>query len=434
MDAGEAMDAGDACLNPYVGDVNATSAADLDVLVGVDCLDGDLWIHDSALSDLSQLGALEDVTGELKIEINASLTSLSGLENLAAAGRLVVRDHAALSSLAALGALEVVDGDVFIMRNAALSDLTGLDALEVIGGGMQIDNNDGLADLTGLGALESVGDFFAVQSEDSLTSLDGLDALQTIDGELFLGGLPNLASIAALSSLTTLGALEIGACPGLTSLGGLENIDAMLPGGITLSGTMQLTDFTAIAHVTDLGGELFLTQIDFVDLSMFASLVSIGGLRLESTGITSLGGMTALAEISGDVILGDNQMLATLGSFDELTTIGGELEVAVNFNLVSSGSFPLLTSIGSDLVLSSNGLTEVDGFGALDSVGGNLTVNGNGSLPDLDGFDALMSVGGTTLSITGNAVLPASEAQDLIDRLTTSGGFTGTASNTGNNG
>ncbi len=91
-----------------------------------------------------------------------------------------------------------------------------------------------LYDLTGLNSLTSVGGILYIWQNNTLTSLNGLDNLNYIGGGMSIGysytsesGNPALTNISSLYSLqTVIGEINISYNNSLTSLSGLDNIDA----------------------------------------------------------------------------------------------------------------------------------------------------------------------------------------------------------------
>jgi hypothetical protein len=92
-----------------------------------------------------------------------------------------------------------------------------------------------MEDLSGLENLTQIGGDLWINQNDSLASLTGLDELTTIGGGLLIGydygggdrsGMSSLASLSALNNLTSIGGILCVRGTAVTSLNGLENIDA----------------------------------------------------------------------------------------------------------------------------------------------------------------------------------------------------------------
>jgi hypothetical protein len=87
-----------------------------------------------------------------------------------------------------------IGGDLWIEDNDSLTSLTGLEGLTSIGGGLLIgecwygDGNPALTSLTGLSNLTTIVGNLEICYNDSLTSLTGLEGLNSIGGDLLIGG------------------------------------------------------------------------------------------------------------------------------------------------------------------------------------------------------------------------------------------------------
>lgn len=105
-------------------------------------------------------------------------------------------------------------GDVWIgggWLGSNINNLTGLSTLTSIEGDLSIYSNDFLVNLTGLDNLTSIGGYLYINFCDVLTSLTGLNNLTSIGGDLIIGSAYPYSG---------------GGNPALTSLTGIENIDA----------------------------------------------------------------------------------------------------------------------------------------------------------------------------------------------------------------
>ncbi|MEE4258450.1 MAG: T9SS type A sorting domain-containing protein [Bacteroidales bacterium] len=130
-----------------------------------------------------------------------------------------------------------IEGDVWIgvLPETDITNLNGLNVLNSIGGSLEIAFNKDLTNLTGLDNLTSIGGDLKIGSNNALVSLTGLERLTSIGGNLEIGfqsgmlllGNPSLTSLEGLANLTSLGGnLHIAENLALTSLTGLDNIEA----------------------------------------------------------------------------------------------------------------------------------------------------------------------------------------------------------------
>lgn len=165
-----------------------------------DEIEGDVIILGDDITNLNGLIVLTSIGGDLLINSNDNLTSLTGLEGL----NFIEGDLS-------IGYISIFGG------NWALTTLSGLENLDSIGGNFLIYNNP-IINLVGLDNLLSIGGDLTIHSNFSLTNLTGLD---------------NLASIG--------GSLSINFNYSLTSIAGLENIDAATLEDLTINVNTSLS-------------------------------------------------------------------------------------------------------------------------------------------------------------------------------------------------
>ena len=156
-------------------------------------------------------------------------------------GSIHIDDNDALTSLTVLENLTSIGGELWIVENNALTSLSGLESLSSIGGDLNIDDNWVLISLSGLESLASIGGNLYIW-HNALTSLSGLNSLTSIDGDLWIEDNFVLTSLSGLDSLHSIGGnLRIGDHNVLTSLIGLENIDAVSISNLYIYGNELLS-------------------------------------------------------------------------------------------------------------------------------------------------------------------------------------------------
>jgi hypothetical protein len=127
---------------------------------------GNLEVEHIHVADLTGLSQLSSV-GMLRIDGNAVLTSLAGLENVDWADEVLIMQNPALESLAGLDSLNFVTVRLTLSFNASLPALTGLDQLQKTYD-LVINGNSALTDLSALDALGSVPGYFAITGNNVL--------------------------------------------------------------------------------------------------------------------------------------------------------------------------------------------------------------------------------------------------------------------------
>ncbi len=269
---------------------------------------GDYIIEDQ--EDILLLNGFTEVTGDLNIigELFLSgpplpkVTSLESLNQLKTIGGDLYIEDTALSDLQGLNILSSVGGDVNIIHNFRLTNLKGLDSLESIGGNLIIRNTlmvilDPTKSLDGLGGLLSVGGNLEISSNDALTILNGLNNLMSVGGSLSILGNDRLTSLTELNNLTSIGGdLQIRGNYALTSLAPLSKL-VSIPGDLEIAGNDSLTSLTGLNNITTIGGDL--------NIGVYSNLIGgyMGNNSLTSLKLDSLLSVDRNFRIRGNVIL-----------------------------------------------------------------------------------------------------------------------------------
>ncbi len=236
-----------------IGSYSAGGNPNLGSLSGLENLETiGIWFfvgYNNSLIDLSGMESLTSIGFFFGIEGNNALTSLSGIENLTYAKSLHIVQNNSLQSLAgienvtieqsinisnnnnltsivALENLTLIEGNLEIEGNPVLVNLTGLSNISVIDGSVDIRDNDSLINLEGLESLTSTG-LLTLKDNLILESLTGIENLSAVNGPLWISNNQNLESLTALGNLTSVSVvLMIDSCFSLTSLSGIDNIEA----------------------------------------------------------------------------------------------------------------------------------------------------------------------------------------------------------------
>jgi len=259
----------------------------IDGLSQVTSIGGLLMIHNNpSLPNLSGLINLDSVGSQLSISNNDSLTALTGLDSLTCVGsRLDISDNANLLSLNALGNLTSV-GELRIEHNPALTTISGLSNVNTYTDPEPfhiIDSNVLLTSLTGLESITSCKYIYIIDN-NSLTNLEGLDNLTSVSNTCGIQRNDSLTSLSGLNNFDSVGKeLYISFNNSLTNLTGIENL-RYIGTNIYINENAVLLDLTGLDSLQFIGGNIYvvnnlalssLTGIDQVDAdSMFALVLA----------------------------------------------------------------------------------------------------------------------------------------------------------------
>jgi hypothetical protein len=378
-------------LGEYLGDFTINTQADTALIAGYSSISGTLEIHCEDCTELSELACLNAVGGDLLMWNSHELASLDGLDNIdSVGGSLMIgyddgvgyRGNDSLADISALSGITSVGVDVTVIDNPILTNVSGLIGITSLEGELDIRYNSALSDLGGLGSITSVGGDLTIACDENLPDLEGLNALTSVGGRLSIGEtgdgpndndayVPNeaLASLAALSSLTSAGGILIGDNPVLASLDGLQNVSGSLPYWLYVVGNDVLTDLDCLSGITSVGETL---------------RISGNGALTDLDGLSSITG-----PIESSLRIIDNEVLVSLDGLNGVTSAGQNLAVLENDSLVSLAGLDQIAS-ASILSISNNGaLVSLDGLSALTSVSEDFMVHDNTNLPDCEPCELL---------------------------------------------
>jgi len=355
--------------------------------------------------------------GELIIAGNtAFFTTLSGLNPLlnAVGGNLHIENNAGLTSLTGLGNIASVGGDLRISLNPGLTNLSGLGGITSIGGSLNIDGA-GLTSLNGLSPMltsipGSLSIGFSSFGSTALTTLNGLGNITSIGGALSITGNPlsnlnglsplltsiplgigialnpNLTSLTGLNHIASAGSLEFFYNNGLVSLSGLSPLLSYIPGSVTISGNASLVNLSGLEYLTEIGGGVGIYSNDILE---------------------NLEGLNNLHSIAGTLVTGGNGALINLGGLDNLAEIGGGMQIDVP-SLIGLES---LTHLGDanffqySILLASPALTSLAGLDNLTTIDGSVSITYSPFLTNLGALSNVSSFGGNILEVSNNATL-----------------------------
>jgi hypothetical protein len=357
----------------------------LDALLGLRAVEGNVTIYGNALRDLSGLDSLRRIGRELEVVNNRGLETLDGLGSLDSLGSLTISVHPVLQHIDALAGVRST-GDVDITGNLALSTLDGLSGLErvselFVAGNpsltdvsalarlrrateLNLTGNTSLSDCScGIGPLLSAGESapYSVTIEANAPGcasveevLAGYDAAECAPctGQVRL---TTQAEVDAFSCEVVDGALDIEGGPDdpITDLHALDVL-RVVEGRLSIWGTTDLVDLDGLSHLQRVGRELDIQGNEALEtLDWLADIDSLGGLSISGNPVLrEIGGLATVGPAIGDVYITDNDSLRTLEGLSGLE-VAGEVYIENNPSLVNVDGLRSLRRVYS-LYLRSN--------------------------------------------------------------------------------
>ena len=399
-----------------VGGGAFTSLGDFPALQSI----GDKFVVSSnaSLTSLGNFSILQSIGGSFCMSNNASLTSLGGFPMLESIGTswtfvpstgrdlhdisIVVEENERLQDCCVLttflsGGTNAVSGQIFINNNApGCNTTTQVDCDPFLQVGQKVvfatkTTSEGTLEIFSRGHWQLSKPNTGAEWITNIAAGGGNSDASSITGE----------NNAFITITTTANPNDAGRSTTLT-LRAIDQTGNVLtePASITIPFTQLGT-----ARVGDV---TLYSQADVNALVLPANATAIhGNVRIGSlaSDISDLSPLTAITEITGNVLVQNNSGLPNLMGLNQLQTIGGYFKVSSNATLTSLGDFPTLQSIGGDFEVSNNALTSLGDFPTLQSIGGRFVVFNN-ALTSLGDFPTLQSIGGRFV-VSSNVALPS---------------------------
>lgn len=158
------------------------------------------------ITNVSYLGNINSISGNLMIVGNNDLTNIEGLNELTYVGGNVRIDYNQdLTDLSGLSKLETIGGSLLIGNNESLTTIDGMQELISIGGDATISENDILSNLNAFGKLTTIGGYLSIWSNSMLSNIDEFEKLGAIGDNLIIDRNTTLENLHGLEALVTLG-------------------------------------------------------------------------------------------------------------------------------------------------------------------------------------------------------------------------------------
>ncbi len=197
------------------------------------------------LQSIGDMTSLIEVFGDIEIKQNSNLQSITGFNNLETVGNIIrIRNNINLIDFEGFNNVSLVNA-IYFRANWLLEKIDGFNSLIKVNGDLSITDNPAINTLTGFFSLTEIDRFYV---EDTLiTNLDAFSALTKVFTEIGINLNSQLNSISGLSSLTEVQYFDfsIGGNPQLTSLNGLENLNAV-GNRFYIAANSNLNDFCAL--------------------------------------------------------------------------------------------------------------------------------------------------------------------------------------------
>ncbi|MBK8850251.1 MAG: T9SS type A sorting domain-containing protein [Saprospiraceae bacterium] len=355
-----------------------------------------LIIKNKDIVNLSPLGNIEEVKGNLIISSIENLIDLSALAKLKKVGKdIIIQGNSKMESLKGLEKITGVEGKLELFsNNVAKMSTKGLDNIKYIKGDLNI-KSFATGSLEGLSNLDSIHGSLYVWG-DGVNNFSKLTSLKFIGKNISIYD-SEISSFQGLSAIKEIyGNLSVVDNP--ISFSGLNNVE-VIHGNFEVRENGTTGSFAGLTKLREVKGNVYLYEIGKAEIKTLTALQRIGGtLSLIHSNLigTPLAGMPALKYIGGDLYFYENDLLNDYGDWPKLDTIQGSLIFNYHYSLTTLNGFNQLKYIGKNLSIESNkDLISIGGFSSLTNVNGNIEIKSNAKLktisrlfntPNINGF------------------------------------------------
>ncbi len=394
---------------------------DLNPLSQITFITGDLIIeHNDVLTSISDLENVTSIGGGIDIFYNNTLINLNGLENITSIGNLRISHNNVLNTLGGLTNLTSVGENLHIEYTNNLVSLTGLENVNSIGEHLVIENNENIVDLTALENLNSIGGSLAIRENENIVSLAGLENLSSV-GHLAIIENESISDLTALENITSIGYLSIGFNNNLPNLTGLDNVTSV--NILYIGYNNNLVNLEALGNITNsVESVLIVGNDNLISLNGLIGTTSVvGDLNIQSNNaLNNLDGLNNITLVTGRLEVIDNQSITNLTGLDNLISVENNVQITYNDNLLDITGLNSLISTGALSINNNPSLVTLNGLENLDSTE-HLSIINNDNLVDLNALSNLTSIGGThRLLIVDNENLASLTGLDNMMLITDS--------------
>ncbi|MFY0608547.1 MAG: fibronectin type III domain-containing protein [Cyclobacteriaceae bacterium] len=391
----------------FEGDLTVTSQAEIDAITELYTdVTGNLTIGGSEatdIKDLSKLGSIREVYQNMIVSSNAILTSFSDLKDLESVeGDITINDNSILVDFCNLSvALAEFDGQFTVTGNAYNPTVD-----QILDGACKSPDNIFIGDLV----LETQADVDAIKTKYT-----------KITGRLKIGNYANgdITDLSILNNVRTVDYLEVDGNSLLEDLSGLESLDSIITGNLTLRENLKIKSLKGLSSLTYLRNDIAfwnnakLASLEGLENMTFVDEIFIGytagAEERPNPRLTDYCGLTNLVSLNLAKIQGNRSVInanAYNPTFEEIAS-GTCATDPIEDNVLEGGlrvntqaevdALPQYTKITGELVVgldaATNDITDLSKFSKLSEIGGRLIIQRSPMITDLTGFSALTAIG-----------------------------------------
>lgn len=266
------------------------------------------------------------------------ISNLNALQNIETiTGSVMVTEHSVtISNLNGLNNLKHIGGNLFI-HDTWINDISGLSSLEYVGGNFQITSNH-IGDFSPLNNITYVGGDFLLGNDASSCAASGLNLQLThVPGDMAFNPNCNSGNFSPLAQLQSVGGdltLISAHATNLTGLGSLQSVGGIL----AFQSCPQLQNLTGLSSLTSMGGLRISGAYNLTDISALSNVASnLNPLSISGCDIlNSLSGLENISAVSGYLAITNNPNLTSISSLSN-----ADLSQITDLNIYSNPQLAL---------------------------------------------------------------------------------------------
>ncbi|MBK8700517.1 MAG: T9SS type A sorting domain-containing protein [Saprospiraceae bacterium] len=226
----------------------------------------------------------------------------------------------------------------------------------------------------------------------NITNLNGLANITSIGGFLYITSNNALTSISGLSNVATIGTgLNITSNNTLANLTGLGNLTSVGPTLIIAGGLY--TSLGSLTGITSVSGNVEISGNQLNDISGLSNLAAVGGHLIGGSRLTNLSGLQNLTTIGAYLTLQGNILLTDISALNNLTSVGEDIFFNNNNSLLNVSGLSGITTLRNLSFSTNPAITTITGLNNLTTLTGYLNIYQCSSLQSMPGLSNLQDIG-----------------------------------------
>lgn len=267
-----------------------------------------------------------------------------------------------------------------IIQNTELNNLDSLIQITKVANRISIRGNDFLDNLDGLGNVLHCNDL-EITNNSNLIDVSNISNIQELNGVFILVNNPRIQTFIGLNLLNSINKILVSDNDSMFYFNGFNEV-ININDFIIIKNNPKLSSLEICESTKTIGNFFIENNSRLVQFASLDSLIMLDTLRLVNNDqLTLLPNLDSLKNISGQLVISDNDTLKTINSLTNILTIQEDLLINNNRNLEAFTATNHLEFIGGKVEVNSNNkLNNIEGFSNVDYIYSDTLVVNNSPL------------------------------------------------------